>query len=115
MGKALLAFGPGEIAAGVKALGPLGKYTPRTITSGRRLVADLDASRERGWTLNDEEQYVGVRAVGAPLLDGGGVARLAVAVQGPTVRLADAQLDRVSRMVQAAAGRLAAVLPLERF
>ena len=28
---------------GVKALGPLGRYTPRTITSGRRLVADLDS------------------------------------------------------------------------
>jgi IclR family acetate operon transcriptional repressor len=115
VGKALLAFGPDEISTGVKALGPLGRYTPRTITSGRRLVADLCVSRERGWTLNDEEQYVGVRAVGAPLLDGRGVARLAVAVQGPTVRLADAQLDRVSRMVQASAGRLAAVLPLERF
>jgi IclR family transcriptional regulator, acetate operon repressor len=115
MGKALLAFGPDDIAATVRALGPLTRYTPKTITSARRLVTELCASRERGWTLNDEEQNLGVRAVGAPVLDGRGVARLAVAVQGPTVRLVDGDLDRVGRMVQASAERLAAALPIERF
>jgi IclR family transcriptional regulator, acetate operon repressor len=99
----------------VADLGQLARYTNRTITSKRRLTSDLTAARQRGWTLNDEEQHVGVRAVGAPMLDHAGVARLAIAVQGPTALLQDRQLDRIGHLVTAAADRLAATLAIDRF
>jgi hypothetical protein len=42
------------------------------------------------------------------------VARAAVAVQGPTVRLDGRRLTLVTQMVTASAVRLAAILPLDR-
>ncbi|WP_261554899.1 IclR family transcriptional regulator [Frankia tisae] len=113
-GKALLAFGPQPLAEAVAALGRLPASTDRTLTTFRALEADLAVSRARGYTVCDEEQFVGVRAYGAPLLDEHGIARAAIAVIGPTARLTDARVPDVVASVQAAAAALTRVLHLER-
>jgi IclR family acetate operon transcriptional repressor len=89
MGKAILAFGPEPVPTAVKALAPLERFTPRTLTSRRALAADLEATRARGYALVDEEQMVGVRALAVPVLGGDGRALAAVGVEGPTARLGD--------------------------
>ena len=113
MGKCLLAFSSLDPAAEVAALPDLAGMTTRTITDPSSLLAELAAVRARGWAVNDEERNPGVRAVGAPVLvDGRAVA--ALAVQGPTVRLTDASLERVATALVAAAAELAPLLVASR-
>lgn len=86
MGKVLLAFSS-DPAREVRDLPTLTAYTGKTITDTAALVAELDQIRSQGWSVNDEERNVGVRAVAAPVLAPSGTAVAAVAVQGPTVRI----------------------------
>ncbi len=109
MGKALLAFGAEPIPDAVRALGRLTASTPSSITSVRALEKDLKAAVQRGYTVVDEEQYPGLRSVGAPVLGPGGVALAAVAVQGPTSRITDDRIDALGLAVQEAARGLAAL------
>jgi IclR family acetate operon transcriptional repressor len=106
MGKALLAFGPEPPASAVKALAPLERLTPATLTSQRALVADVEATRERGWALVDEEQFPGVRSLAVPVLGVDGYAVAAVGVQGPTSRMDDDRLDELVAAVADAARAL---------
>jgi IclR family acetate operon transcriptional repressor len=96
MGRALLAFADEPPAAAVKALAPLERFTPRTLTSQRALVADLEATHERGYGFVDEEQVSGVRSLAAPVLGGDGFAVSALGVQGPASRLSSDRLDGIA-------------------
>ena len=62
-------------------------FTLEFKTSAARLV------REQGYSVNDEEDELGVRAVGAPILSADGVAIAAISVVGTTGQLT---LDRVT-------------------
>lgn len=110
MGKAILASEPdlAETVAELELAG-LARPTERTLT-GDELLADLEATRERGWSLNDEERNPGVRAVGAPLRRSDGRAWAAVAVQGPTARIDDDALAAYGHLVVAAAAAMEAAL-----
>lgn len=110
MGKCLVAFGSGSIDAELESLPGLDPLTPRTITDRRALRRELDVVRQRGWALNDEERHPGVRAVAVPVLDAGGAAVAAIAVQGPTVRMGDERLAAVADDVAATAARVAPLL-----
>ncbi|SDZ54774.1 transcriptional regulator, IclR family [Herbiconiux ginsengi] len=48
-------------------------FTPSTLTDPEALRAELDAVRERGWTIVDQELEVGLRSVAAPVHRGGSV------------------------------------------
>lgn len=109
MGKCLLAFAPDPATAAAE-LGRLSRATERTITTQAALQAELDRVRATGWALNDEERHPGVRAVAAPVLDAGGVAVAAVAVQGPAVRVDEALVPRLAQAVTAVATQVAPFL-----
>ena len=93
MGKMLLAIAD-DPAAEVAALGTLQRFTERTVTEPALLVAELEAIRGRGWSLNDGERDPGVRAIAVAIPNAGGPSA-AVAVQGPDVRLPDERLASV--------------------
>jgi IclR family transcriptional regulator, acetate operon repressor len=109
MGKALLAHAPDPVAA-VQALGTLRRYTDRTITDRDALLAELSATRERCWSLNDGERDPGVRAIGAPVLGTDRTAVAAIAVQGPALRLDDVRLVGLSEQVVSAAAQAAQLI-----
>jgi IclR family acetate operon transcriptional repressor len=79
----------------------------------RRLVAELEEVRRNGFAQNNEERNVGVRAIAAPVLDRAGIARAAIAIQGPTVRMPAGRTDEIAGAAVAAAHRVARVVPLE--
>jgi IclR family transcriptional regulator, acetate operon repressor len=113
-GKALLAFGPEPIPAAVKGMGRLEKPTKKTLSSSALLRGDLEEARVRGYTICDEERDVGVRAVGAPVLDDSSVARAAVGIQGPVVRIPTEQIPGLGDLLQAAAKECSSLLDLQR-
>jgi IclR family acetate operon transcriptional repressor len=111
MGKVFLAFNT-DLGAYLADLGPkLDRLTPKTHGSARSLRGDLNTIRERGWSTDDEESILGVRCVGAPVLDAEGKARAAIAVQAPAVRMPDARYDELGPLVVAAADAIAPLLP----
>ena len=80
--------------------------TPRTITDADALRQDLRRIRSRGWSLDDEEIFPGLRCVAAPIfgLDGRVVAGVSVA--GPTSRMPKDSLQRFTGRVVEAAGKI---------
>ena len=102
MGKMLLALAD-DPAAEVAALGALERFTERTLTDPAALVAELEAIRRRGWSLNDGERDPGVRAV-AVAIPGPRRHAAAMAVQGPEVRLTDDRLASVVALLDSTVG-----------
>jgi IclR family acetate operon transcriptional repressor len=112
MGKAALAFSGRDLAATVDALGRLHRFTDHTITDRPRLVAELEQVRQRGWAVNDNEHYTGVRAVAVPIARRREVARAAVGIQGPSDRLPDARIGEIVQQLTDSAARLSLHLQL---
>ncbi|MFB6270417.1 MAG: IclR family transcriptional regulator [Halobacterium sp.] len=63
--------------------------TKHTITDREEFMAELAAVRERGFATNDEEDLLGIRAVGSPVLGPDGDVLGALSVSGPASRLQD--------------------------
>jgi len=84
--------------------------TPLTITDRRRLLIELRITASRGYALDDEEIVLGVRCVGAPVVDGKGQVRGAISVAGPAWRMTRQRLDLLGPEVAEAARRIGAQL-----
>jgi IclR family transcriptional regulator, acetate operon repressor len=113
LGKALLAFGADPVAD-VRALGRLERFTQYTITGKAALERELRDTRERGYSLDEQEKLLGVRCIGAPVLEPGGHARAAIAVQIPSVRMPRDDLPGLAPVVTGAAARIADLLHTDR-
>lgn len=112
MGKSLLAFND-SLAAYVDSLdADLPRLTLKTHSTVDSLRADLAQIARRGWSTDDEESMVGVRCVAAPVLDGAGQARAAVAIQAPAVRMPDKRFAELGPKVREAAQALTGLLPI---
>lgn len=51
------------------AANPLNPLTPKTITTKSDLIDELEKIRMKGYSINDEEQVLGLRCLAAPILD----------------------------------------------
>lgn len=85
---------------------PLQRRTPKTLDSLDDLWKDLAGSRERGWTLDDEEDEELVRCIGAPVRDHKGEIRASISVTGLTEMLRDGSLEAAGRQVVEAAAEI---------
>lgn len=85
VGKVLLAALPEDRAVGVLRRAGLPRYTDHTITDLDELLAELDATRDRGWAVDEGEQELGVRCVAVPVHQHGRVVA-AVSLSGPAGR-----------------------------
>lgn len=113
MGKCLVAFAEDPPVRAVERLGDLEAFTPRTLAA-EALVKEIAVIRRKGYAVNDQERHDGVRAMGAPVLDRCGVARAAVAIQGPSNRLTLKRLAELAPEVIETARRVGEVVPLDR-
>lgn len=89
---------------------PLKPLTPRTLTDRRRLQAEIKLSAARGYAVDDEEIVLGVRCVGAPIVDSAGRVRGAISVAGPAYRLTPERLQLLGPELAEAARRVGAQL-----
>jgi DNA-binding IclR family transcriptional regulator len=84
-GKILLAWADEQTLE--DALDTLERFTPHTITSRSKLLAELERTRDRGWASTSQELEIGLNAVAAPIRDASGEVAAAVSVSGPAYRL----------------------------
>lgn len=110
LGKAILAYdfaGDGEAVQAIRAGRiRLSAKTPNTLTRPEDLLRELEGVRRRGYAVDREENELGVRCVGVPLVMVGRPVG-AISLSGPAHRLSDEVVeDLVPRAAQMIADRL---------
>ena len=105
IGKVLAAWA-GEEFLGELARQALPAFTPRTITTSKELMAELDAVRRRGYALDLEEFEEGLRCIAAPVRDMTGRVVAAIGISGPRWRFEDGQITGRAEVVMATARTL---------
>ncbi len=107
LGKALLA---GLSKRALRDLYPdeeaFARPTTKSIHSLPELERELALIRERGYSVDDEELELGLRCVGAPVVDAFGTFVAAVSVSGPSARVQGRVVDELAREIRAAAERI---------
>lgn len=103
IGKALLADMSRDHAQQVLAQKGLPSFTEKTLTSPDTLFEDLERIRRRGWSLDDEERYSGMRCVAASIYNAYGEVVGGISVSGPAVRFPDQELSTLGEKVRLAA------------
>ena len=106
LGKALLAESPAAVLDEVV----LDAWSARTITDRAGLEADLAATRERGWALEDGELDVRWRSIGAVVRDHSGTAVAAIGIGHFAERLPDDTLPELAASVREEAQRISDAL-----
>lgn len=103
LGKALVAFmSPKQRELIVKSL-RFQAFTPHTLRSAEQLRQELDAVRQLGYAVDNEESTLGLRCIAAPILDERGVAVAAVSISGPSSRISAQKTATLGGVVRAAA------------
>jgi IclR family acetate operon transcriptional repressor len=85
-GKAFLAFLPEHQVVRILGAGQ-SRHTARTLTTSAELRRDLDATRQRGFAISEQEFEPEINAVAAPILDNSGYPIGAIAIVGPSFRM----------------------------
>ena len=103
IGKALLANMSDDAVNLIIEASRLEEHTPNTLSSPEALRNDLNAIRKRGWSLDNEERYLGMRCVASTICNAYGEPVAGISISGPTVRFPDEGLDALGQKVRMAA------------
>ena len=90
VGKALVAYIPQERLEKIISERSMEKRTPKTITTLPRLLKELEKVRTQGYAVDDEENNLGARCVGAPIFNQQGVIEASLGLSG-TINQVNAQ------------------------
>ena len=99
MGKALLAYLPEAELDRLLKPGLL-HYNENTIVSSKRLKQHLAQIRRLGYAIDDEEATIGLRGIGAPILDLTGRAIASISVAGTTAEITPENLSSLAEKVK---------------
>lgn len=109
-GKAILAWLPDSQVTKILQRHGLPRATERTLDTPVRLRENLAAIRARGYAVDDEENAVGLRCVGAPVFDEHAQPLAGLSLSGPTARIADDRLPVLGALVAQIAREVTAEL-----
>lgn len=100
LGKTFLAFLPDEVRKEIIAGIKFEAYTPRTIVHPQALENNVYQIRQQYYALDDEERYIGVRCMAAPIFDYRKKIIAAIGISGPTTRVTLEKVDVLARDVK---------------
>ncbi len=103
IGKSLLADMPQRDVEKILQEKGQPEFTQKTLTSSEALFNDLDTTRKRGWSIDDEERYSGMRCVASNIYNTFGEAIAGISVSGPTVRFPNHVISELGPKVKQAA------------
>lgn len=106
IGKALLCRMDDKRQRQVLAAGQLEQFTPHTLTDPDAMIADLHATKARGYAIDGEERNIGMRCIAAPVYNVFGEAVAGISVSGPTSRITEDRIEALAEPVMEAAERL---------
>lgn len=103
IGKAILAYlDPARVGAIARSAG-LPSYTESTLVDLPALTRDLGEIGARGWSVDDEERFVGMRCVAAAIFNEFAEPIAGISISGPTVRITPERLNDIGPLVRKAA------------
>jgi DNA-binding IclR family transcriptional regulator len=105
LGKCLLAHLPEEDVDRLIGQHGLLRHNENTIVSPARLKRELARTRALGYAMDDEEEEIGIRCIGAPVLNWERRVVAAISVAGTTMQISSETCDEiVDRVKQTALG-----------
>ena len=110
VGKAMLAAMDAKGVAAAIGTRALDRYTAHTLTTAVALARELEATRARGFAIDDEEHAVGMRCVAATVYDEAAEPWAAVSLAGPTTRFTRERIAALGALVRTTAEELTAAL-----
>src|SRR5262245_7432834 len=110
LGKVLLAFSNEQMIRDCLSVGSFAKYTEATITSPANFRKDLIRVKQKGYSIDDEEEEAGVRCVAAPVFNPLGELVTAVSVTGTTAQISSDSFDKMAATVKEGAARISRAL-----
>jgi IclR family acetate operon transcriptional repressor len=84
--------------------------TPHTLTTVAALKSEIEATRQRGFSLDNEEFHPGVRCLAAPVFASDGSVVAAVGITASTMRFTKARIPEMAARVQAAAREVSSLI-----
>lgn len=114
LGKAMLAYLPSGAAEDLIGQIRFVRYTPKTICSREELLKSLERVRRRGFAVDDEEIEMGVRCVGAPILDENHTPIAALSMSGPTARVRPQNVPLIAERLVRCCSEVSASLRMHR-
>jgi len=106
LGKALLAWRPLDQAQTILADSELKAFTRETLTSIPLILSDLRRVRGQGYALDNEEDALGMRCIGAPVFDQNGAVVAAISLTAPVQRLPESDFGPVAGQVIESANQI---------
>ena len=106
VGKALVAHIPQQQLEKILAERSMEKRTPKTITSLGRLLKELEKVRTLGYAVDDEENNLGARCVGAPVFNQHGGIEASVGLSGTIHQVNERTMPRIVEALKDAARHL---------
>ena len=86
------------------------KHTAHTLTRRADLEREIELTRRRGYSIDNEECHIGVRCVAAPIFSSDGVVVAAIGITAAGVRLAEKRIPEVAATVRSAAAEASQLL-----
>lgn len=106
VGKSLLAWLPKHDVEAIVRQQGMKKRTPKTIVTISRLLADLEHVREQGYSVDDEENSLGARCLGAPIFDAAGNVTAALGASGTLTQVDEGNIPRIVEALKETARRI---------
>lgn len=106
VGKSLVAHIPQERLEKIIAERPMEKRTSKTITSLGRLLKELEKVRTVGYAVDDEENNLGARCLGAPVFNQHGKIEAALGLSGTIHQVNEHTMPRIIEALKDAARHL---------
>jgi len=106
VGKALLAYLDADQQEAILRHRGLTKRTPHTLTSVASLIKEFERVRQLGYSVDDEENSLGARCVGAPIFNGQGEVEASLGSTGTITAVPRERVPRLAEMVKDAARRI---------
>jgi len=103
VGKSLVAYIPQEQLEKIVVERPMEKRTPKTITTLPRLLKELERVRTLGYSVDDEENNLGARCLGAPVFNQQGMIEAAIGLSGPISQVNPQTMPRIVEALKDAA------------
>jgi DNA-binding IclR family transcriptional regulator len=106
VGKCLMAWLPKQDVETVVRQQGLKKRTPKTITTVSKLLAELEHVKQAGYAVDDEENSLGARCLGAPIFDAMGNVTAAIGASGTLTQMDEANMPKIIEALKDTARRI---------
>src|SRR5580692_8497705 len=103
VGKAIVAYIPQDRLEEILRKSGMEKRTPKTLTTLPRLLKELEKVRAQGYAVDDEENNLGARCLGAPIFDERGSIEASLGLSGTTQQVSPQTMPRILEALKDAA------------